>query len=181
MGEIVKHDRAILIKEMLTLLDIVEDMAKGTIGHKERRKWILLGAFAVIAYAGSFRGPEVLLIDIHGLMKCQQEGRTGPEDLHHVVVVLLGRFKGETGEKYHLTTLTAKKKSGRQVRKWVDLLISLAKTERQIHGPAFAHTNGDILSYSEVDTLFLDIVTTVKEKIPGEVDSDTDLNDYGID
>eukprot|EP00957_Ditylum_brightwellii_P155804 11861300-Ditylum_brightwellii.AAC.1 len=69
-------------------------MAKGAIGHEEMRKWILLGAFAVIAYVGSFRGPEVFLIYIHGLMKFQQEGRTGPEDLHHVVVALLGRFKG---------------------------------------------------------------------------------------
>eukprot|EP00957_Ditylum_brightwellii_P049138 3728358-Ditylum_brightwellii.AAC.1 len=52
MGEIVKQDRAISIKEMLPLLDIAEDMAKGVIGHEERRKWILLGAFAVITYVG---------------------------------------------------------------------------------------------------------------------------------
>eukprot|EP00957_Ditylum_brightwellii_P211661 15366441-Ditylum_brightwellii.AAC.1 len=130
LGEIVKQDRAISMKKMLTLLDIAEDMVKGAIIQEERRKWILLGAFAVIVYAGSFQGPEVFLIDIHGLMKFQQEGCTGPENLHHVVVALLGRFKGETGEKYHFTPLAAKTKSGLKVRKWVDLLISLAKTER---------------------------------------------------
>eukprot|EP00957_Ditylum_brightwellii_P196215 14950580-Ditylum_brightwellii.AAC.1 len=70
MGEIVKQDRAISIKEMLALLDIAEDTAKGAIGHEDRLKWILLGAFAVIAY----------------------EGHTGPEALHHMVVAL---FKGE--------------------------------------------------------------------------------------
>eukprot|EP00957_Ditylum_brightwellii_P187385 14271505-Ditylum_brightwellii.AAC.1 len=68
MGEIVKQDRAISIKELLPLLDIAKDMTKGAIVHEERRNWILLGTFAVIAYAGSLQGPEVFLIDIHGLM-----------------------------------------------------------------------------------------------------------------
>eukprot|EP00957_Ditylum_brightwellii_P075827 5763684-Ditylum_brightwellii.AAC.1 len=54
MNEIIKADRTISIKEMLILIDIAEDMAKGAVAHKERRKWILLGVFVAIAYVGSF-------------------------------------------------------------------------------------------------------------------------------
>eukprot|EP00957_Ditylum_brightwellii_P042573 3223555-Ditylum_brightwellii.AAC.1 len=88
MGGIVKQDRAISIKKMLTLLDIAEDMAKDAIFHYERRKCILLCTFAAITYAGSFQGPKVFLVDIHRMMHFQQEGYAWPYNLHHVVVVL---------------------------------------------------------------------------------------------
>jgi len=36
---------------------------------KERVKLALLGAYAMIAFAGSFRGHEVFLVDTYGLLK----------------------------------------------------------------------------------------------------------------
>jgi hypothetical protein len=37
--------------------------------EKERIKLALIGAYAMIAFAGSFRGHEVFLVDTHGLLK----------------------------------------------------------------------------------------------------------------
>eukprot|EP00957_Ditylum_brightwellii_P125110 9537200-Ditylum_brightwellii.AAC.1 len=96
MGEVVKQDLATSIKEMLTLLDTVEELAKVVTNFEEQYDWVLLGAFAAIAYAGSFRGPELFLVDLHSLIKHQEEGTSGPTEQHHVVVVLLDCFKGKT-------------------------------------------------------------------------------------
>eukprot|EP00957_Ditylum_brightwellii_P207115 15351553-Ditylum_brightwellii.AAC.2 len=129
MGEIVKLDRAISIEQVLALSRILDNLGKEANSYEERRSMILLGSFVLIAYAGSFHGHEVFLVDTHGLLKYKDEGRKESKDNDYLFIPLLGRFKGETGEKYHLTPLAAKTCSGWEVRKWVDHLITLLSSE----------------------------------------------------
>eukprot|EP00957_Ditylum_brightwellii_P203732 15335966-Ditylum_brightwellii.AAC.1 len=98
MREIIKPDRAILIEKVLGLLRIVDDLGKEATSYETRKSIILLGAFVAIAYAGSFQGHEVFLVDTHGLLKYKDEGRKESEDNECVLIPLLGRFNGETGE-----------------------------------------------------------------------------------
>eukprot|EP00957_Ditylum_brightwellii_P051466 3901742-Ditylum_brightwellii.AAC.1 len=97
MGEIVRQDWATSIKELLTFLDVAEELVQSATSHEEQRSCILMGAFAAIAYAGSFRRPELFLAYLHGLRSHQTEGSTGTINEQHAVVVLLGRFKGKSG------------------------------------------------------------------------------------
>jgi len=49
----------------------------------------------------------------------------------HSVVSLIGRFKGETGEQYHLLPMARVTKSGIEAGKWVDRLChSLVRRSR---------------------------------------------------
>lgn len=41
-------------------------------------------------------------------------------ELHHVVIAILGRFKGETGESYHLMPIVARTERGLEPRKWMN-------------------------------------------------------------
>jgi hypothetical protein len=60
-----------------------------------------LRAYITIAFYGSLRGSEVFLVDLHGLWEYLTE--LNDPEINYVIVPLLGRFKGETGDKYHLT------------------------------------------------------------------------------
>jgi len=60
----------------------------------------LLGDYTVIAFCGSLQGNEVFLVDLYGTKKYL----ASPEVEDGMVIIpLLGRFKGKTGDRYHLT------------------------------------------------------------------------------
>ncbi len=75
----------------------------------DRHKVACVGAYTVIAFCGSFKGNEVFLTDLFGLAKYSVELASAD----HVVVPLLGRYKGEAHHRYHLTPLAAVTDSGR--------------------------------------------------------------------
>ncbi len=74
-------------------------------------------------------------MDLQGTLKHWEEsGRSAPA---HVVVALLGRFKGETGLGYHLMPLVLLTKSGMEPRKWVGRLLKTYEIMKVCHGPLF--------------------------------------------
>jgi hypothetical protein len=98
MGEIVKPDRAlssIILLEILKLLEL--DWANHPENHY---KLASEGAFYVLAFSCTLRGEEVPLTDLCGILKHWVKGCSS--DPPHIIIALLGRFKGELGENYHL-------------------------------------------------------------------------------
>lgn len=77
------------------------------------------------------------------------------EALPHVVVSLLGRVKGETGEDTHLIGVANVTKSGIKIRWWIEQLIRVAKKEKRQFGPAFATPDGRLIPSSEYNAIFL--------------------------
>ena len=63
-------------------------------------------------------------MELDGLLKYNQPIKKSGK-FEFIMVPLLGRFKGETGERYHLTPLAAVTKSGIQVKFWVKLLMAM--------------------------------------------------------
>lgn len=70
MGQEVRQDLAVSIHIMKAYQELLEREWRVTEDdEKERIKLALIGAYAMIAFAGSFRGHEVFLVDTHGLLK----------------------------------------------------------------------------------------------------------------
>ena len=65
----------------------------------------------------------------------------------HVVIPLMGRFKGETGERNLIVVLANCTRSGLHICKWVDMLSSLLLVEGKGNsvGPAICDRNGNML------------------------------------
>jgi hypothetical protein len=83
----------------------------------------------------------MFLIDLFGLIKYLESDRfAGGREF--VVIPLLGRFKNEIGDQYHLTPLAAVTKSGLQVKLWLKHLMEVQKQERREQGPAFGSREG---------------------------------------
>ena len=65
----------------------------------------------VVSFGASLRGPEGIMIERSDLVEHMERGKHDA-DIPHVVVPLLGRFKGETGEKIHLLMMMSEIDSG---------------------------------------------------------------------
>ena len=87
----------------------------------KRRRWLATaGAFFTISFVLALHGNETLMIDLKGLIDYVQEGKTDTKP--HMVVPLLGRFKGEDYQRYHILLTPNRTTSGFEPRKWLELL-----------------------------------------------------------
>jgi hypothetical protein len=98
----------------------------------------------------------MLLLDLAGVMNHIHKGKEGvlPDKplltgtnltgVPHVVVVLIGKFKGESGVHHHMLSLASTTMSGIALRWWLEKLIQVRQEEGCMHGPAFGYTNGSI-------------------------------------
>ncbi len=124
MGQIIKQDWAVSLELMHAFLSLLEK--EWTTASDGRNKNIIasIGAYSTIAFCGSFRGPEVFLVDLFGLHKYMEEDLK-VQDKEYVIIPLLGRFKNELGDQYHLTPLIAITNSGIKVKVWIKRLLEV--------------------------------------------------------
>ena len=84
----------------------------GDAGSAEARAKIAEMAFVLIAgHCCVLRGEEIVKIDLAGLFKYLEVGKLHAEH-PHLIVPLLGRVKGETGERHHVMILERETHSG---------------------------------------------------------------------
>jgi len=180
MGQEVRQDLAISVKVLLALLDLLEgEWLVDTSAHGRETK-VFIGAYSVIAFGGSFRGSEVFLTDLYGLGKYSQTPLL-ENGSRYVIIPLLGRFKTEDGEQYHLTPLAYQTNSGIKIGTWVERLIEVKDRHGQTHGPAFSDRKGKVLSAQWLEMEILDRLQEIQnlggDLIPKEVNVH---EEYGI-
>ena len=90
-----------------------------------------------IGFCGGFRGEELFLTSLKGILEICEETRK-KKDPSHIMVKLKGRIKGETGEKWHMLPLVEIMESGIEVRKWARIWLEvLVKEDGQLEGWVF--------------------------------------------
>lgn len=70
-------------------------------------------------YLTGLRGEEGMKVDVAGFLKHLESAAAHPE-YPHVVVPILGRLKGEQGERYHMMIIARRTQSGLGAGKWAD-------------------------------------------------------------
>jgi hypothetical protein len=180
MGQIVKQDWAIPLPVVHALLDTLESdwSAAQILNWKEKELIGMLGAYVVTAFCGSFWGNEVFLADMFGTAKYLRATNT---PANTVIVPLLGRFKGETGERYHLTPLAATTSSGIQVKTWLSRLVDLKTARGYVRGPLFGDDKGLVVRAKIIELELMEHLQGIKDSQPGLIPSDVDIyEDFGI-
>jgi hypothetical protein len=81
-----------------------------------------IACFLVLLLWLGLRQKEVVKMDIAAFMMYFDAGKVHPKH-PHVMVPLLGRFKGETGERWHLLPIIWKKRSGIEAGLWVKVSL----------------------------------------------------------
>jgi hypothetical protein len=177
MGEIVKPDRALsttILLEILKLLD-AEWLTRA------ERHFALAseGAFYVIAFCCALRGEEVPLADLLGMKKHWTASTSS--DPPHIVIALLGRFKGEIGENYHLLPIVTMTDSGIDNKKWIGRLLDQYSLQGISNGPMFRDRNNQRVKAIHFEPIFFDRLEQIQSMRPDLIPSNDDVvEDYGI-
>jgi hypothetical protein len=180
MGQEIKQDLAVSIHVMKALQALLEKEWQHSNNISHRLDLALLGAYALITFAGSFRGHEVFLVDTYGLLKYAAEERFERGE-KFVMVPLLGKYQTEAHESYHLTPLAAKTSSGLEIESWVHRLAWAKHTQAISHGPAFSKTSGKLLDSRWVEMEILDRLSQIQQENPEIISPDVQVyEEYGI-
>jgi hypothetical protein len=111
-------------------------------------------AYSVISYCNALRGNEGFKMDPGGMRKHMQRGLP-PSATPHCVAPLLGRFKGEDGERYHLLLMASVTASGLEPRRMLQLLMERQEEQGFLHSPAFVDNQGVEVSSGRYEALIL--------------------------
>ena len=179
MGEIVKQNKALSREILHALLEVARERIAVERGDQQALT-ISVATYLVVCFCASLRGNEGFMMDLRGLIYHLDEGKTDDDDAH-VVVPLLGRFKNEAGERYHLLAIPAETESGFQPRWWVELLAIVRTKQGRTWGPAFCDSDGKVASTRVYEEMFYDLLEAVQERSPELFSKDIDIReDYGL-
>jgi hypothetical protein len=136
--------------------------------------------FLVSAYCLGLRGEEVVKLDIAGFLTYFEAGRDHP--LHkHVMLPLLGRFKGETGERWHLLPVVWKTRSGIAAGLWSERLRASLLERSRLHGFVFSTQKGKQMKASTLEPRFYEQLHWVKIQYPDLFPPNVNVeDDFGI-
>lgn len=180
MGDIVKPDMALSLPILHEIIRMIEADWSECMEDREREPLALEASFYLIAFCAGLRGEEVPLCDITGMRKWWKDG-----DIRgvtpHATVALLGRIKGETGEKYHLMPLAAETRSGLQPRLWIGRALGLLEKRGIMRGPLFQTASGDPIRFGVMEPKFIDRLEAVQISRPDLLSDQVEVAEaYGV-
>ena len=180
MGQDVRPQLGFSIAVMIKLMSNLEQKWVGSSNEATQFLIAGIGAYAVLSYCASLRGNEGFLLDLHGLRIHINKGKNDP--LHpHVTAPLLGRLKGEDGERYHMLLMASTTVCGLKPRLWLERLVFTREAKGLFKGPALCNERGELLSPSLVESSILDCLSEIQESDPETIGSDVQIGEvYGI-
>jgi hypothetical protein len=144
-----------------------------------RQAVVEIAIFLVVAFGLGLRGVEVVKMDITGFLKYFEAGRDHLSP--HVMIPLLGRFKGETGERWHLLPIVWKRRSGIEAGTWASRLVESLLERNQRYGFVFADKKGKQRKASLLGPCFFEQLNWVRMRYPDLFAPNVNIeNDYGI-
>lgn len=195
MGYDTKRQEALPIKTIVLMLQLVKRDADEK-DDKYADCLYKFGALVAILTAGSLRGYEGFFLDLAGTRGHISSGQLGciPKNfrsrpllteeeidrLPSVCICLLGKFKGETGERYHSIVLANTTTSGIETRWWVERLLMVCEEEGRTSGFAFYEPDGSPPNSTEYNALFRQYLCRMQRDHPEVFSRKEDVTRYGI-
>jgi hypothetical protein len=166
MGRVIKQDMGLSVPILLKILENLEiDFQDQVTSKKRRRQIVMLGACLVIGFCDALRGNEIFLVEGSNLCRYMMKGKE--HAIPHVIIPLMGRFKGETGERNVIRLLSRSTASGIHIGRWVDRLAMVLKAEGRDclsqPGPAFCDERGFVLQTHKVNEWFHEELARVQD------------------
>ena len=80
----------------------------------------------------------------------------------HLLVTVMGRFKGEDGDRIYLLPLVNLTSSGIRIRMWLERLVALFKEEGKTNSPDLCDIEGCMLSTAAVEIKFHQVLEDIQ-------------------
>ena len=93
------------------------------------------------------------------------------------MIPLLGHFKNEEGERWHVMPSVSVTRSGFQVRHWVERLVNVLQLEKHGLGPAFCNVDGEMLKYGWIDERFVEELQKVQKTHSHLIDASIEVDE----
>jgi hypothetical protein len=196
MGYETKNQQAMPFMAVLRQLELIAQDIDDEDDVSQKAFLIRLGALIAILTAASLRGHEGFYLDITATMKHLRTGRDGvvptggvkrkvftekeASSLPEICLCLLGKFKGETGERYHSIVVANESMTGLKTRWWVERLMELCKQEGRSSGYAFKGADGKPISPSEYNAAVRHYIGLIQAEPEGLIPEKAELIRYGI-
>jgi hypothetical protein len=183
MPQSVNRNKAMLGEITSCLLERMNDEYLSSNTSIQRKRLLAMsGGYISTCYGYSLRGNEGLWVDGDRLVENIELGKfsTREDEPSHVVVALLGYFKGEDGARMHVFPIASETKSGIKVRVWLERVSSILRIENKHRCPAFCDADGFSLRERDVEDVmhpFLEEIQMEGELNGGLIDSSVDVRD----
>ena len=165
MGRDVQGDLALDFKILHKIMNQMKVEMLDSDTPLSRRRWLASsGAYFVVSFVLALRGNETLMLDLKGLKEFVKSGID--DETPHVVIPLLGRFKGEDYERFHILLSPNITDSGFEVRRWIEWLIEAKGSEGLFDGPAFSDKEGYVLTQQPFNDELFSQLNVTKENFP---------------
>lgn len=180
MGDYTVTDYALSKEILMELLEDLEFDYQRAETDAEKDEIVWFANLLVIGFLNGLRGEEIMKVDVAGLLKYLDVG-AADEKHPHVIVPLIGRLKGETGEQYHMFPMARVTKSGIAAGKWADRLgIALVRQGRR-RGFVFVNARGTQSQISDYNPEFIVRLERVRARSPMLFEPNLDIADsYGL-
>lgn len=181
MGRQVESNWGLDYRALKIMLDNLEsELDLDNVTSAGSRRAIMLGSFMSTAFVCALRGNEGFMVESKGLQEMIELGKNERDlELSHVVIPLLGRFKNEDGEMWHVMVSTNETGSGIKVRFWLELLVEVLRKEDHVGlGPAFCDKDGKMTSYWDMNNQFVMELERVQESHPDLIDQTIEVGDH---
>ena len=154
MPQKVVRNKALVSDIVAPLLDrMEEELVDPETEDNRRRELIMAGGYIAVTFGFSLRGNEGFWVDAMRLIRGLELGcHSG--DKNHVVVSLVGKFKGEEGDRMHVLCLANITSSGIRIRNWLERVAGILQQEGLTRGPAFCDKEGYMLSATDIESVF---------------------------
>jgi hypothetical protein len=180
MGEEVRSDYALSITVLHKILGNLNQRWEEVTTPAKRKEVVEIAFFLVITFCLGLRGEEVVKADVAGFLTYFEPGKNHPEH-PHVMVPLQGRFKGETGECWHLLPIVWRTRSGINAGVWAGRMKESLLERGRVHGFIFANGRGKQAKAALFEPRFFEQLNFVRARHPGLFPPNVHIeDDFGI-
>jgi hypothetical protein len=138
MGDVWMPDWPETIQELHACLKLLEDdWVTFEKDDEGRTKASVTATMLISGFFAALRGEEIVRADLGAIRKFWDEAVSW-KGAEHVLLMLAGRFKRETGEKLFCQPLAAVTKSGVIIRQWFHHMIVSAEKKEDDFGAGFS-------------------------------------------
>ena len=165
MGVVKFQNEALSSAMVLGLCKLLDDAWQATVNEDTRERLEGLMVYIIIGCGAGLRGEEVPLLSLKGLRDFWVETRDDPEPF--IMATLYGRFKGETGYRWHCLPICDSSRSGIPRRLWVGRLMHRrVEVQGRTNGWLFRGPKGRRARIKDFDSDFQDWINRLHATSP---------------
>ena len=179
MGQIRRQNSPFTSPLILALDKVCQAVWETSRSEPEKRDIEDLMCFVLMEYCGDLRGEEVPLLSLKGLLHFWWD--TTVADPPYIMLTLHGKFKGETGLRWHCIPIPIVTKSDLPVLKWIRRGVRRrVEVEGKRVGWFFANDKGKRRKMSYYEPLLTEQLHEVKARYAEAIGSSTEVEDFSL-